>query len=249
VDADEFVSPIIRRTLKLDLPSGKYTVVASMDEAAPAANMLDIYVMNRADLPNFDTAVYTYGLDDTTVDFLTSRGVSVNPMDDGCTGLVLVGMPDSDAVKKAVRLAENGATVLFLRSVPFFENSELTPMLGVGRELVPKRWHDWLYHKEAVIKENTIHEGLGHGIVDFPRYDQTFPHYVFVADEYPDEVICPCFHTGYHGVKMGYGLGYASCVYRKGKGRIVLNAFGIEGNIGHPAADRLLVNYINYLTE
>ncbi len=247
LDGNELAVPITKRTLKLDLPSGKYTIAASLDEAAPAANMLGIYVMNKADLPMLASVVYTYGIDSETEAFLKARGADVRPVCDGCGGLVLVGEPDEEIVNKAAGLAEGGATVLFLRSFPFFGKDELLAPLGVGKDLTVKRWHDWLYHKEAVILENTIHGGLGHGLVDFPRYDQTFPHFTFVASEYPDDVICPCFHTGYHGVKGAYGLGYAAMAYRKGNGRIVFNAFGIEGNLGHPAADRLLVNYISYL--
>lgn len=249
VDENELAVPVIKKELSVDLPTGKYYIIASMDEAAPQACKLDFYVTDGAELPKTPVEVCGYGLREKTVEFLNSHGVTVRPLSDEFKGLILVGAPDEYIMKKAAKLSENGATVLFLDSESLVKAPELLPMLGVGKNLAAKRHHNWLYHKEAVIIENTIHQGLGHGIVDFARYDRTFPLFVYTADEYPDEVITPCFYTGYYLYKGAYGISYASCAYNKGKGRIALNAFAIENNIGHPAADRLLLNYILYLTK
>lgn len=249
LDGNELAVPVIKKDLSLDLPTGKYYIIASMDEAAPQACKLDFYIMDKAELPTSNATVYTYKIEAAAEDFLTAHGVTVKPFSESCSGLILVGEADSYIVDQASRLAESGSTVMFMRGSFFAKDPALLSKLEIGKHLEAKSQHDWLYHKEAIILENTIHDGLGHGIVDFPRYGQIFPHFVYIAEEYPDEVICPTFQTGYFGVKDAYGVGYASCAYKKGCGKIVFNTFAVEFNIGHPAADRLLMNYILYLTR
>ena len=66
----------------------------------------------------------------------------------------------------------------------------------------------------------------------------------------PDEVICPAFLTGYHAVKDAYVAMHTICGFNMGEGKLYLNCFDIEHNIGkNPAADMLMLNFINYLNK
>ena len=96
---------------------------------------------------------------------------------------------------------------------------------------------------------STVFDGLNVGVVDSVRYGQVFPHYAFETESVADEVICAGFQTGYHVENMSYGRYFAMVCFNSGKGRILLNTFELEDNISHPAADRILLNTVEYLSK
>jgi hypothetical protein len=106
---------------------------------------------------------------------------------------------------------------------------------------------DWLYHKECVAKAHPVFAGLpAKGIMDWDYYGPVISHKYFEGLKDPAEVIAACFATGCP-TPEGYLAGLMMCRYRFGAGNFILNTFNLLENIDkHPAADRLLLNLINY---
>jgi hypothetical protein len=111
-------------------------------------------------------------------------------------------------------------------------------------------FNDWLYHKECVAKPHRIFEGLqGKGILDWYYYGAVLPRYVFDGQDTPAELIAASFATGY-STPGGYASGVLLGAYKLGAGQFLVNTFSILENVDkHPAADRLLLNLIQYAAE
>ncbi len=109
---------------------------------------------------------------------------------------------------------------------------------------------DWLYHKECVAKAHPIFDGLqAKGIMDWDYYGPVISHTLFEKQDEPENVIVAAFAAGYC-CQGGYASGIMMAEYLFGKGRFITNTFNILDNIDtHPAADRLLLNMINYAAE
>ncbi|MBR5444521.1 MAG: hypothetical protein IKV57_00260, partial [Clostridia bacterium] len=145
-----------------------------------------------------------------------------------------------------VEAAEAGMTVLFLR-MDAFTSGEQTALLGIpGLQII--RFHEWLYHKECIAANRTVFHGLPLGIVDSIRYGQTFPRTSFGADALPQDILCPGFYTGFHAVGGAYLSVHNMAGYTAGQGKLYLNCFALEENLGaEPAADLILAGLVQYL--
>ena len=210
----------------------------------------EFIITNKKDMPKVSGKVYVRGLAENTVEFLKATGLEVMEFEGQTDGIVLVGENIcANCVKNVVKAAENGAKVLFVSSKYFGKNKDDVALLNIG-DMKCVDYRDWLYHKECVMTHNTVFEGLGTGLVDFPTFGQTFPHLAFEGETVPDRIICPAFLTGYFAIKDAYASMHCACGFDKGEGKLYLNCFDIENNIGkNPAADRLLLNFINYIAK
>lgn|GEM_PF-1437145 len=112
--------------------------------------------------------------------------------------------------------------------------------------------NNWLYHREDVARPHPFFAGLpAPGILDYDYYGPLIPHEVFEGQELPDDVAAAFFATGYtpHPARTGYVAGLIAAVYGLGAGRFAINSLRILENLDrHPAADRLLLNMIDYAT-
>jgi hypothetical protein len=104
-----------------------------------------------------------------------------------------------------------------------------------------------LYHKACVAKPHPIFAGMkGKGILDWDYYGATLPSYLFDDQDTPQEVIAATFAAGYT-TPGGYASGVLLGSYKFGAGKFFVNSFAILDNIdAHPAADRLLLNFIEH---
>lgn len=248
---DSFAVPIMKRIVSFDVPTGKYTFAASLREGgAPMGLKTEFYIRNKNDLPKVNANVYVQGIEEKTIVFLNENGIQTSKFEGESDGIILVGEHIcKNTIENLVAAGKNGATILFLSTKYFDKNKDDTALLELPKDFKCVNYRDWLYHKECVMTHNTIFDGLGNGLVDFPTFGQTFPHLAFEGDTIPDDIICPAFLTGYHGVKDAYASMHSVCGFNKGKGRLYLNCFDIENNIEiNPAADILLLNFINYLS-
>ena len=247
---DAFAAPIMKRKVSFDVPTGKYYFVASLREGgAPMGLKIEFLITNKNDIPKLCGTVYTLGLKESTVSFLNANGIKTLDFNGQTDKLILVGEKiNGEDVKKLSLAAQNGAKILFVSSKYFDDNKEDVAFLNFDFDLKCVDYRDWLYHKECVMTNDTVFGGLGNGLVDFLTFGQTFPHIAFECEKVPDEVICPAFLTGYYTIKDGYSAMHCACGLNIGKGKIYLNCFDIENNIGkNPAADILLLNFINYI--
>lgn len=238
---DAFSVPVCKETLTLDAP-GEYTFTAFLREGgAPAGNALRFYVTDPAETVPTVKTVCVCGVGNDTVRWLASRGATAqNVVPD--SGLLLVGsQADEDAFRRALTAAHNGATVIFLNAGLFLTQPELLALTGAAEDIRMANRHDCLYHKECVMKPCAVFGAFGPGLVDFPRFGQTFPHPAVETQKTPDLTLCPAFYTGFHEFDGAYGAAHVLCGFRHGAGMLVFNCFAIEGNLfTEPAAGLLL---------
>ena len=239
---DAFAVPVCKETLTIDVPTGEYTFTAFLVEGgAPTGNQLRFYVTDPADTVPTVKTVCVRGAEDDTVRWLASRGVTAQDrVPDG--GLLLVGKQvDEDGFRRVLEAAQNGVTAVFLNAGLFLLHPEWLALIGISDDLRMANRHDWLYHKECVMKPCAVFDAFGPGLVDFPRFGQTFPHPAVETQKTPDLALCPAFYTGFHELEGAYGAAHVLCGFRHGAGMLVFNCFAVEGHLfTEPAAGLLL---------
>ena len=277
---EKLACPVMKKTVTVNAPTGYYRLTASLRSGgAPSGTELEFFVTDPAEIKHCDTEVRTVGLKEQTMKFLAAHGVTVRPFEQtGNTepkqmtaaekradaaaepAVILAGGNlDTETIRQLAAQAQKGARVLFLDPSPFMEKPN-TDVCGTPiRERVDALqiptlelvdYRDWLYHKECILTNHPVFDGMQKGLADFGRFDQVFPHPAFTCGQVPDEVIAPAFLTGYYAVEGSYASMHSACGFTTGEGNIFLNCFDIENNLGqNPYADRLLMNYVTYLKE
>ncbi|MCR5040856.1 MAG: hypothetical protein K6C36_02005 [Clostridia bacterium] len=244
---DAFAVPVFKERLKPDLPTGKYTFTASLrNGGAPAGDSVEFYVTDPEDTVPNKNELCAVGLARETEEYLLSRGVRVSgTIPEG--GLLLVGKDiDADMFDEILSAAAIGVRVVFINAGLFLDKPELLQKTGVADDICMMNRPDWLYHKECVMTPGTFFDSFGPGLVDFPRFGQTFPHPAVETKKTPDRVICPAFYTGYHGFEDAYGSAHVLSGFRLGKGELIFNCFAVEGNLSdEPTAGLLLKELID----
>jgi hypothetical protein len=187
--------------------------------------------------------------------WLNLHGVRVTPLT-AATGegrqLILVGDVSKQPAtarewqQLAARMA-TGSTVIFLSPLAFQRDKKTSAWLPLANKGRVYEFYDWLYHKECVAKPHPVFSGLqGNGILDWDYYGPVLPHYLFDGQDTPPEVIAAAFAAGY-STPGGYASGVMLGSYRFAAGQFFVNTFPLLENIDtHPAADRLLLNLIQY---
>jgi hypothetical protein len=242
--------PVLKTTIRKGLPPGEYTLAASFVEgAAPRSDRLDFRLSDpAADRRRGSVAVL--GLPAAATRWLAKQGWTCRAF--GPTSrakVVLIGDPapgaDTAELWMALRRqAGRGATVVFLSAGPFVPGADGKPKpLPLGDGVKARTFHDWLYHKDIIARQHPVFDGLrAGGLLDWDEYGLVVGHDLFDCADAPDEVIAAGFAVGYC-CPGGYDSGVVMGSYRSGRGRVVLSALDILGQLGrHPAADRLLLN-------
>jgi hypothetical protein len=110
-----------------------------------------------------------------------------------------------------------------------------------------RRPRDSVFHKEIIAKHHPVFDGLqSGGILDWNYYDQVIGHDIFDCEQVPHEVVAASFAVGFPRMG-GYDSGVIISAFKRGKGRIILNALRVLEQLDrNPVADRLLLNLISY---
>lgn len=251
---DSFAVPVMKKNIKLNVPTGKYSLIAYLRNAgSPLGNKLDFYVRNTADIPKTSAKVYFAGVEETTVEFLKNSGATVEKFNGQTDGTVILGQKiDEDTIILAKKCADKGAKVLALTAHSFRKDSDFRNLkfLGISEDLSVFTIRDWLYHKESVASNGEVFNSLGLGICDSIKYGQSYPRFAYMTSRTPDEIICPAFYVGSPHVNGAYASAHTIAGFNSGNGKIYLNCFRLEENLGkNPAADIVLVNLINYISK
>lgn len=237
LDGDELAVPVMKRTVKPDLPEGRYKLEADLREGAPTATSTHFYVIDREKHKKGSASLF--GIENEAL----SELIDVNA--DG--KLLLVGKADADSAAELIAKAEQGATVVFLDCNSLRDGAVMEKMRGIVPDLAITDHRDWLYHKEYVLYDRELFDGLGRGLLELIRFKREFPHAAFATEKTPDYIGCPGFLTGYYGMPSGYGMLYGMLGFDCGKGRVIFNSFELLGSIGSPTADRMLTNLVSEL--
>ncbi len=249
INDDSFSVPVMKKNIKLDVPSGKYSLTAYMKGASPLGNKLDFYVTDPDDIKTVNKTVAVCKVDDAALQVLNKHCSDIrNP---GENDKVIVAGKDVTAedIRELMTFAEKGAKVFFFDCSPFYENDENVKALGIQEIEFADIWN-WLYHKESVLSNREIFEGIGFGLADQKLMGTVVNNRCIKTDITPDDVICPAFYTGYHGIEGSYGCVHDALGIKHGKGMVYLTTLDFAKTLGkEPASEVVLMNFLKYLTN
>jgi hypothetical protein len=246
--------PVLCADVALGGPAGAYTLAASLERGGnPAGGRLRFYVSNEAALPRRERQVALWGVGEQAARWLERHGAICREFDpEAQQPIILVGQgaPDMDDPRRwqaLIGCVERGSTAVFLEPQAFQRGDDPVGWLPLPNKGRRYAFNDWLYHKECVAKHHPIFEGLQPpGVMDWEFYGPVIPQQLFDGQDMPDDVAAAAFAVGY-SCPGGYASGILAGAYRLGAGRLVLNTLRILENLDqHPAADRLLLNLIEY---
>lgn len=238
-----------------DVPEGTYTLRAELaGSPALAANTLELIVARTDALPRLSGPVTACGLDDDARRLLAAQGAAVRayvPGQQFNREVILVGKSlDGEEARWRdlyARIAR-GAHAVFLSPRVFAgtRGAKLEPLhwLALARrgELVAEQ--EWLYHKEIVAKPQPEFAGLEIRLLTPEYYGQMLADAPFFKDiSLPDEsaaVAVRCVADG--AARFAYRDGLTLGTYHYHRGHFTLNGLDVLGQLGQPAADRLLLN-------
>lgn len=248
--------PAIKETVTLNAGSGSYQFNAYMERGgAPSGGRLNFWVSNVAEFPQISGSVRAWGLEEKTEAWLKSNRIvckDLSQTSETASSLILVGdlsklETSAEDWQRLFTEIAAGSTAIFLSASAFQRGDDRVAWLPLEKKGRLYPFNDWLYHKEIVAKAHPYFAGLyGKGIMNIEYFDHLTGHDLFDGQDTPDEVFAAAFATGYP-TPGGYASGVCSGAYKLGEGRFVLNVFHIEENLdANPAAERILLNMINY---
>jgi hypothetical protein len=251
--------PVVKSEVRLEGPAGTYVLAAQMEQGgSPAGDRLSFYVSDPVALPVVRGDLTLWGVDERAAAWLRGRGLQCRPFGaptPSAREVILVGdLSDVTATADdwralAARIAR-GSIAVFLSPAAFRRDDDAVGWLPLAVKGRCYQFNNWLYHREDVAKPHPIFGGLpSPGILDWDYYGPVIPRYVFEGLDVPDDIAVAYFATGYtpHPARTGYAAGLITASYPCGAGRFVLNSLRILENVDrHPAADRLLLNMIEY---
>jgi len=246
-----FATPVLDETVRVKGPAGEYTFAASMEAGAAMGDRLTLRLARAEDVPRLDASVMGWGIDAKMQRWLTAHGVTCRPFTLDARDILLIGQPREKHPAKAWQAVndfiQRGGTVICLSHQAFKEGDDRSRWLPLRDKLACVTFGDWLYHREHVARPHPVMAGLqGPGLLDWNYYGDLIPHEMFQGKTQPVEPIIAAFTTGYCK-PTGYDAGIALGAYTLGKGRLILNTLHILEHLGsHPAADRLLLNFVSW---
>ncbi len=247
--------PVLKEEVVLPGPAGSYKLIPYIDRnISPPDTSWEFHLSDPASLPQVDVKVTNWGVGDESASWLKTHGVTIVPFGGSRPTnreVILVGDVSADSHpgdwrELAARMA-TGSTVVFLSPKAFKKEKNSTAWLPLAKKGRAYEFSDMLYHKECVVKPHRMFGGLqGNGMLDWYYWGPMWPHFLFDGQDTPNEVFAAAFATGY-STPGGYASGVLLASYKFGAGEFILNTFPMLEYIDkHPAADRLLLNMIQF---
>jgi hypothetical protein len=244
VYSKEFYGPI--RYVMSDLPGGQYTIEMGFCEgycSKEGERVFDVQINDQNVLKNFDITKEAGGTHRAVM-----RTFKAKPRNGRITIDLTQGSANCPSLSRLRIFDEKGEMIVEDAALKSRRNdSDWLPLKKKGKVAFYK---DDLYHKDSVAKRHPIFDGLmNHGIMDWEYYGPINTPTVFEDVETSDDIAAASFGAGYI-VKGGYVSGLIVASYPFGAGRFIINSLRVLENLGsHTAADRLLLNMINYASE
>jgi hypothetical protein len=236
------------------VPEGTYTLSAELSGRSNAAANELAFTVTRPPSAKSLGAVTVLGLDAKARDLLAQGGATVHDYTEGeriDREVILVG--DGFKGKAAAWQAlyarcAQGAHVVFLAPAAFLVDSsagEGAPKwLALAKKGILDNERDALYHKDIVAREGAAFGELQTKLMTPEYYEGVLalaPYFREVS--LPDKVEAVgirCVAGG--AIACDYKDGVVLGTYRFHAGFFTINGLNILGNLGNPAADRLLLN-------
>jgi hypothetical protein len=248
--------PVMKETVTLQAAAGAYRLVPYISKGiAPPETSWEFYLSDQASLPRLQREVVTLGVTGNVEHWLEQHGVTSVAFARASKSMrqvVVIGdLSPTESTpatwRSLAEMAATGSTLLFLSPRAFSREKDSAARLPLEKKGRIYEFNDWLYHKECVAKPHAVFEGLdARGILDWYYWGQVLPGYVFDGQDVPDDLMAASFAAGY-SAPGGYASGVLLGAYKFAAGHFVVNSFRILEHIdSHPAADRLLLNLVEY---
>ena len=251
-----FVIPVVSENIPLsDFASGEYKISAVIDGVNAGSSTKSFWVTNKKDLPAVSGTIYYYGLSDAAIDLLAAQGadmVEYAGQEVPEKSTILIGRQPGGAVLDAAYAAaeKQGCHVAGVVSEAFGGSLYSYSTLPFESGVAIAATENWLYHADSVVHETAITQGLQTGgLLDPLYYEDIYDSKYYTLKTVPDEIHCVQLLLGDDAVVNNYTLlhGVKCGTYNCGSGYITINTFDLNGSIGAPTADRLLLNMANYI--
>lgn len=233
------------------LVEGRYTLAATRVGVTNAAGgRLEFSVTQKekhADLSK--TTLTVLGLDPRVKELLASRGATLREFQAGQTfdreAIVVGAAPDAATWRAVYQHIARGAHAILLTTDTRWFGYEKVPQPGGqwGKGGVTGGGAGWLYRQEIIARDHPIFRDMPAKVLMPDYYGPLLNGEYFRGIAVPDEtVVIRLWCTlSFRGQEMGTD-GVIMGTYRHHAGKFTVNAFNLLGNLGLPAADRLLVN-------
>lgn len=241
-----FALPVWEEDIVLDVPSGAYRFLASIQHGGAATGgEVECFVTDAAEMPIVRSDVTLVGDDALVTQWLTDQGIHCHSLDDnvGVPGELILVSGKPQQFDRLWRHVQHGATAIVLAPECLQDTNRSLVRLPLPTKGVAEPIRGWLYLKDEWAKRHPAFDGLpAGGLMDYAFYREIIPDTVLVGLDPPAEAV-----AGAIKASQDYASGLMLAVYDYGAGRIILNSLLIRDNLGrHPAAERLLRNLLNY---
>ncbi len=255
---------ILDKTLTIKgLTPGKWTFSAELEKGAFArGGKVEFDVSAKEELPDISSEVFVAGeLDPKVAELLYNHGITLKEYTIGkCDSLIVGKLNDKEMWDKVYDSINDGTKALFLDPYSLTEQGERYAYLDESKPAVYLRREDgsktslvsnweWLYHRVPICRPGALTQTVqARGILDQNYYNNVLDQIYFDMETLPDDPSVMAFEmdvTASSGVGALIGNMLGRINY--GKGSYIYNCLDIIGNIGQPAADKLLMNFINQI--
>jgi hypothetical protein len=261
-----FAQTVFSEDVVVDGPPGMYRFLATFERSAAASGgQTEFFVADPTSLPGIPMEVVLWGEDQGLNAWLKNRGIRVRDSlasTQTTRELILAsGTVPSDNKATAfgglARRVARGSAVVFLTPNMLLDSplqdeaSQLLHWAPIASEPRPQLAHtpNWYFRADHWAKEHAVFAGLPcGGILDYTFYRDILSPVVFRNLQPPVESICGAIQTSGGADDYCSDLLIASCPLAAGS--LILNSLNLRDNIGkNPAADRLLLNLLNYAAK
>lgn len=247
---------VFEENVVLTAPGGKFTLAVTLERGgAPAGGRLNFYL---SEPPKAAQQITVAGIqmDPRVTECLVARGITVVPLDNtpaDMRHLILIGDVNDSNTDAAARTSlleriAQGSVAIFLKPEALQKGDTPVGWLPIKNKGGLTHFSDWLYHKECVAKKHAFFKGLqSRGVMDWDYYGPIITNKFFEGSDIPEDIAAAAFAVCHSSRPDGFAAGVMLGAYNFGAGKIIVNTFNILDNIDrHPAADRMLLNMIEY---
>jgi hypothetical protein len=232
------------------LVEGTCSLSASLDHRDNAASHeLSFFVSERSKQPRDLGPITLLGVKPPVRALLAAHGATLRefaPRERLDREVILVGdtvAGGAAAWRSLYAHVACGAHAVFLSPAVFSAGATPNRWLALANKGDQVGRRDWLYHKDVVAKPHPFLAGLQTRILTPDYYAEVLADTRFFRNvSPPDDTVAVAIHCTMGDGAFECSSGVMLGTYRHHAGRFTLNALNLLSNLGHPAADRLLLN-------
>lgn len=250
------VLAVLSEDTVIDGPAGRYEMMAYFERgAAPTGGRSHFYISDPVSMTEFDTAATIWGDEDRIMPWLKEKDVKCRRFSDPAPQsreIILVGGLNGapgglNEFRELAQRIFQGSVAVFLTPKAFKRDENILGWLPLQKKGELRWTQGWAAGRDDFAKKHPIFDGLpSNGLLDLVYYRDLIPGHTFNGQETPEELVAGTFAVGSYQ-PGGYYSGMHTAVYPLGAGWFIMNTFSVLENLGkHPAADRLVLNFLRF---